>query len=247
MSSPTRPDPAKPLCAEMSRAHAESLHATASRVDTWILIEYRGLWAHDAVDGSTLSGALKAHLVAERVPSAARPHPLRPSLRAAQRRRAPRLLRPLDAERARAPLHRARPSRRSDRARPRDGRHARSTIRSSSSARTASTTAAAPSSAGRSTTRCASRSRTAGCGSRRTSAATASPATSSSSTTASTTGAWSRRTPGPWSRRRSSAASISRSTAAAPLRLCRAGGRDRGARVDLVARPRRRSRAFDRR
>jgi hypothetical protein len=42
------------------------LHATASRVDTWILIEYRGLWAHDAVDGSTLSGELKAHLVAER-------------------------------------------------------------------------------------------------------------------------------------------------------------------------------------
>ena len=67
MSSPTRPDSAKPLCAETSSAHAESLHATASRVDTWILIEYRGLWAHDAVDGSTLSRALKAHLVAERV------------------------------------------------------------------------------------------------------------------------------------------------------------------------------------
>src|SRR6188508_1657542 len=66
MSSPTRPDPAKPLCAEMSRAYAESLHATASRVDTWILIEYRGLWAHDAVDGSTLSRELKAFLVEER-------------------------------------------------------------------------------------------------------------------------------------------------------------------------------------
>ena len=66
MSSPTRPDSAKPLCAETSRAHAESLHATASRVDTWILIEYRGLWAHDAVDGSTLSSELKAFLVAER-------------------------------------------------------------------------------------------------------------------------------------------------------------------------------------
>jgi hypothetical protein len=66
VSSPTRPDSAKPLCAETSRAHAESLHATASRVDTWILIEYRGLWAHDAVDGSTLSRELKAFLVAER-------------------------------------------------------------------------------------------------------------------------------------------------------------------------------------
>ena len=42
------------------------MHATASRVDTWILIEYRGLWAHDAVDGSTLSPALKAYLRSER-------------------------------------------------------------------------------------------------------------------------------------------------------------------------------------
>jgi hypothetical protein len=67
VSSPRRPDSTRPLCAETSRAHAESLHATASRVDTWILIEYRGLWAHDAVDGSTLSAALKQHLVAERV------------------------------------------------------------------------------------------------------------------------------------------------------------------------------------
>jgi hypothetical protein len=67
VSSPTKPDSAKPFCAETSRAHAESLHATASRVDTWILLEYRGLWAHDAIDGSTLSPALKAYLVAERV------------------------------------------------------------------------------------------------------------------------------------------------------------------------------------
>jgi hypothetical protein len=67
VSSPTEPDSAKPFCAETSRAHAESLHATASRVDTWILLEYRGLWAHDAIDGSTLSPALKAYLVAERV------------------------------------------------------------------------------------------------------------------------------------------------------------------------------------
>ena len=54
------------MCAELSRDHGEPLHATASRVDTWILIEYRGLWAHDAVDGSTLSAELKAHLAAER-------------------------------------------------------------------------------------------------------------------------------------------------------------------------------------
>ena len=50
----------------MSLAHAEPVGATASRVDTWILIEYRGLWAHDAVDGSALSDDLKAFLRTER-------------------------------------------------------------------------------------------------------------------------------------------------------------------------------------
>jgi hypothetical protein len=58
--------PSKALCAEVSRDHDEQLAATASRVDTWILLEYRGLWAHDAVDRSTLSRELKAFLVAER-------------------------------------------------------------------------------------------------------------------------------------------------------------------------------------
>ena len=66
MSSPTRPESTRPLCAETSRAHAEPLHATASRVDNWILIEYRGLWAHDAVDGSTLTATVKEHLVEAR-------------------------------------------------------------------------------------------------------------------------------------------------------------------------------------
>lgn len=59
------------LCAETSRADAEPLGATASRVDAWILLEYRGLWAHDAVDGSTLSPEVKAFLAAQR---RARPH-----------------------------------------------------------------------------------------------------------------------------------------------------------------------------
>jgi len=56
----------RPLCAETSRADAEPLAATASRVDRWILLEYRGLWAHDAVDGSALSAEVKAYLLAER-------------------------------------------------------------------------------------------------------------------------------------------------------------------------------------
>ncbi len=56
----------RPFCAETSRADAEPLSATASRVDRWILLEYRGLWAHDAVDDSTLSGEVKAYLLAQR-------------------------------------------------------------------------------------------------------------------------------------------------------------------------------------
>jgi hypothetical protein len=40
-------------------------------VSTWILLEYRGVWAHDAVDGSILSSAVKAHLRKQR---AALPH-----------------------------------------------------------------------------------------------------------------------------------------------------------------------------
>lgn len=64
--SPPSESARKPFCADTSRDHAEPLHATASRVDTWILVEYRGLWAHDAVDGSTLSPELKEHLAAER-------------------------------------------------------------------------------------------------------------------------------------------------------------------------------------
>jgi len=56
----------RPLCSETSRADAEPLAATASRVDRWILLEYRGLWARDAVDGSVLSDEVKAYLLEER-------------------------------------------------------------------------------------------------------------------------------------------------------------------------------------
>jgi hypothetical protein len=54
------------FCADISRADDEPLAATASRVERWLLVEYRGLWARDAVDGSTLSGELKAALAAWR-------------------------------------------------------------------------------------------------------------------------------------------------------------------------------------
>ena len=52
----------RPFCAEASLERAEPLAATASRVDNWILVEYRGAWAHDAVGASALSDAVKAHL-----------------------------------------------------------------------------------------------------------------------------------------------------------------------------------------
>jgi hypothetical protein len=50
------------FCADVSRETAEPLAATASRVDHWIVIEYRGLWGHQAVDASGLSAEVKAHL-----------------------------------------------------------------------------------------------------------------------------------------------------------------------------------------
>jgi hypothetical protein len=53
---------AKPFCSETSRTVAEPLSATASRVDHWILVEYRGLWGHDALASSGLPDSVKRHL-----------------------------------------------------------------------------------------------------------------------------------------------------------------------------------------
>jgi hypothetical protein len=50
------------LCADVAEAVSEPLGATASRVDRWLLVEYRGLWDRDVLGGSLLSEALKAHL-----------------------------------------------------------------------------------------------------------------------------------------------------------------------------------------
>jgi hypothetical protein len=52
----------RPFCAEASSERSEPLTASASRVDHWILLEYRGGWRRDPVDGSLLSPELKAHL-----------------------------------------------------------------------------------------------------------------------------------------------------------------------------------------
>jgi hypothetical protein len=50
------------LCADASGAAHEDLAATASRVDHWVLVEYRGYWDRDVLGGSLLSQALKEHL-----------------------------------------------------------------------------------------------------------------------------------------------------------------------------------------
>ena len=53
---------AREFCADSSRRDAEPLTATASVVERWILVEYRGVWAHDALGGSGLAQAVKTHL-----------------------------------------------------------------------------------------------------------------------------------------------------------------------------------------
>ena len=50
------------FCAAVSSANEESLAATASRIDGWIMLEYRGLWDRDVLGGSLLSDGLKGHL-----------------------------------------------------------------------------------------------------------------------------------------------------------------------------------------
>jgi hypothetical protein len=53
---------ARPFCSDISRENAEPLGATASRIDYWLLVEYRGLWSSDALAGSGLSDQVKARL-----------------------------------------------------------------------------------------------------------------------------------------------------------------------------------------
>ena len=76
------------LCSELSRANGEPLSATASRIDHWILVEYRGVWSRDTIGGSVLSDDLKAHLRAQ---LRALPHSRLLFVRRPDRRHHPRL------------------------------------------------------------------------------------------------------------------------------------------------------------
>jgi hypothetical protein len=78
-----------PFCADLARENDEPLGATASRIDHWLLIEYRGLWARDALSGSGLSDQVKGHL---RDQVAHAPHGRLLFIRRPDRRGHPRLL-----------------------------------------------------------------------------------------------------------------------------------------------------------
>ena len=55
----------RPLCADLSREIAEPLAATASYIEHWILLEYRGLWPSAVLRESVLAEPVKAHLRAQ--------------------------------------------------------------------------------------------------------------------------------------------------------------------------------------
>ena len=52
----------RPFCSDVSRDNGEPLGATASRIDHWLLVEYRGLWGPDALRASGLSDQVKQRL-----------------------------------------------------------------------------------------------------------------------------------------------------------------------------------------
>ena len=79
-------DERRPLCAEVSRESAEPRAATASRIENWILLEYRGLWSRDLGAGSGLSDQVTAYL---RGQLAVRPRSRRLFIRRPERRQHP--------------------------------------------------------------------------------------------------------------------------------------------------------------
>jgi hypothetical protein len=78
----------RPFCSDVALENAEPLAATASRVDHWMLLEYRGLWSRDALAGSGLSDQVKRRL---REQAAARPHTKLLFVRRTERRGRPTL------------------------------------------------------------------------------------------------------------------------------------------------------------
>ena len=52
----------RPFCSDVSRENGEPVGATASRIDHWLLVEYRGLWGPNALRASGLSDQVKRSL-----------------------------------------------------------------------------------------------------------------------------------------------------------------------------------------
>ena len=50
------------FCSDVSQEHGEPLGATASRIDHWLIVEYRGLWGPNALRASGLSDQVKQSL-----------------------------------------------------------------------------------------------------------------------------------------------------------------------------------------
>lgn len=61
----TRPAPARPFCSEAARERDEPLAATASRIDTWLLVEHTGYWPYEPLDAAAFAGPLREHLAAQ--------------------------------------------------------------------------------------------------------------------------------------------------------------------------------------
>jgi hypothetical protein len=59
------PSGSRTFCSELSEENGEALEATASRIDHWLLVEYRGVWARDELAGSLLPPGVKDHLRAQ--------------------------------------------------------------------------------------------------------------------------------------------------------------------------------------
>ncbi len=60
----TPPD-RRPFCAEVARESGEPLDATASRIDSWLLVEHTGYWPYEPLDAAAFAGAVREHLAAQ--------------------------------------------------------------------------------------------------------------------------------------------------------------------------------------
>ncbi|MBD0339081.1 MAG: sucrase ferredoxin [Thermoleophilia bacterium] len=58
----TRAAPGRPFCAEAARERDEPLDATASWVDTWLLVEHVGYWPYEPLEASAFAGPVREHL-----------------------------------------------------------------------------------------------------------------------------------------------------------------------------------------